>query len=259
MKLKFALFSLACMSLLFLTGFALDTSVDAGSSGESAWSPGVVAGDGIAFNGVAVSSPMQVILRQGPNDVHCDRMDLLDLEVVKGILRVEARADARKLKNIPVEISLPTLTKVSVTSDAIVSGATPFRDLEEVVLKMAGDGLISLELQAETVHPRMAGSGIMDLELDCTHVDGDIAGSGQVTMAGKAFSQRLVISGSGDFNAYDLTSEQAKISIAGSGECEVRVAQELKVRIMGSGSVRYQGDPLLKDQVMGSGRVVQVD
>ena len=52
-----------------------------------------------------------------------------------------------------------------------------------------------------------------------------------------------------------LASQEVEVSIAGSGEVEVRAQSRLKVEIAGTGAVSYWGSPELTSEIAGSGQV----
>ena len=56
-----------------------------------------------------------------------------------------------------------------------------------------------------------------------------------------------------------LASDEARVSISGSGNAQVQAYQKLKVSIAGSGDVRYAGSPEVSSSVAGSGSVRRVN
>ena len=70
--------------------------------------------------------------------------------------------------------------------------------------------------------------------------------------------QEIRVSGSGDLNARDLTSQRARINISGSGDAMARVEREIEGRISGSGSIVYSGAPSVAVRTSGSGRAIRM-
>jgi hypothetical protein len=81
------------------------------------------------------------------------------------------------------------------------------------------------------------------------------SGSTGVTISGQAGLQEVTLSGSGEYQAEDLQSKQARITITGSGKAVVSASDRLDVTITGSGSVEYIGDPELTKSVTGAGSI----
>jgi hypothetical protein len=82
-----------------------------------------------------------------------------------------------------------------------------------------------------------------------------LRGSGDISTAGTADSQDILIGGSGAYHAPDLKSKTATITIAGSGDADLNATEKLNVTIAGSGSVTYTGDPTVTQHILGSGTV----
>ena len=82
-----------------------------------------------------------------------------------------------------------------------------------------------------------------------------IAGSGNVQTAGRAAKLGVTIAGSGDLDADELETDNANVSIAGSGDARLTAHKDLSVSIVGSGDVTYRGNAQLRSRVTGSGSV----
>lgn len=83
----------------------------------------------------------------------------------------------------------------------------------------------------------------------------EVLGSGAVEIGGRADSQNLSVSGSGDYRAMELESKQAKVDVEGAGSAVVNASDALDVTVGGAGSVEYAGDPAVEQDGSGAGRV----
>lgn len=102
----------------------------------------------------------------------------------------------------------------------------------------------------------VSGSGDVQAEdISTDELAVTINGTGDVEISGKADSQNVEISGSGDYTAEDLESKQAKVDVGGTGSAIVNVSDELDARVSGTGSVEYIGDPTVNQNVSGTGEV----
>ncbi|HEV8500186.1 MAG TPA: head GIN domain-containing protein [Casimicrobiaceae bacterium] len=102
----------------------------------------------------------------------------------------------------------------------------------------------------------IAGAGTLDfaqLEVGDLNVEG--SGSVKARFAGRATRQKIDISGAGEYEAADLASETARVSVSGAGNVVVNAAKSLTVDISGAGQVSYVGDPELKKSIRGFGQV----
>ncbi len=82
-----------------------------------------------------------------------------------------------------------------------------------------------------------------------------ISGAGDVEISGRADGQEIDISGTGDYQAKDLESKEAKVDVGGTGSAIVNASDELDAKVSGAGSVEYVGDPTVNQDVSGTGEV----
>jgi hypothetical protein len=83
----------------------------------------------------------------------------------------------------------------------------------------------------------------------------NVSGSGNINLVGTAKRLNLRVSGSGDFRAFEMPTDTARITISGSGKGQLTVNKLLDVVISGSGDVIFKGNPNVTSQISGSGRV----
>lgn len=88
----------------------------------------------------------------------------------------------------------------------------------------------------------------------------EISGSGSIDLGGTTERLEADISGSGQVEAFDLSTKAARLRISGSGEIRVTVAESIRARISGSGRIKVAGQPPLRDtEVSGSGKIKFVE
>lgn len=84
-----------------------------------------------------------------------------------------------------------------------------------------------------------------------------LSGSGQIELSGTAKDIELSISGSAHADLSGIQTEEAEVSISGSGKVKLHVTKELEVSISGSGTVEYKGNPTnIEKHISGSGKVI---
>jgi hypothetical protein len=88
-----------------------------------------------------------------------------------------------------------------------------------------------------------SGSGDMEAKVDAPSVKVSGSGSGNISLSGRTKDFDCRMSGSGDVNCGDLRSENATISILGSGNAHVFASVHLNARTTGSGDIIYSGNP----------------
>lgn len=164
-------------------------------------------------------------------------MPTIESEVRDGVLVLGQKANANLNITKPVKY---TVTMIDIAGFAI-----------------SGSGAISSDsVDTSIIELAISGSGNIDItSLDGDSVEANLSGSGDVQVSGDVADQVVEISGSGKYDAADLRSATAVITIGGSGSATVWVDTTLDVTVGGSGDVSYYGDPILTQSVSGSGQV----
>lgn len=118
-------------------------------------------------------------------------------------------------------VTLPQISKVSVSGDSDVDITGQFPTIETFKLSISGSGEVD-------VHTTLNAS-----------------------------QTNISISGSGEADLKKLATKNADIDISGSGEVEISVEENLKARISGSGKIYYLGSPQIDSQISGSGKLIK--
>ena len=163
-------------------------------------------------------------------------------EVQGGILQI------RTQRNVDLRPSLPIEYHLTVIS------------LESVMLSGVADITVS-DLITPQLSLTLSGVGNVTVtNLDADVLDVVFSGEGNFAISGTVNLQRLNVTGLGDYDARDLTSLDAVISIVGNVNqtATVRVSDMLTVTILGNGTVFYIGDPFVDSNITGSGSVQQI-
>jgi hypothetical protein len=132
----------------------------------------------------------------------------------------------------------------------------PFEKIS--ALSFAGSGnLIGKDvINANDFELKMTGSGNCKLEINAKNVDVKFTGTGSLKLSGTAEELEAKTAGSGDLNCTKLVSQNADVSVAGSGSLEVNCTNNLVAKVAGSGNIQYKGNPKIIDsKVTGSGDI----
>lgn len=193
----------------------------------------------------------------------------LDVEIVQGD-RHEVVVEAAP------GIHTRIRTQVSGDTLRITSGAPEGRSLRSgssrgvrVVVRSPSVQAISLAGSVRLTSPSLVvpslkidAAGATSLDIDALKVDSlRLTGSGAVKaeLAGQATEQTISLSGAGSFQAPDLVSESARVSVSGAGKVVVNARKSLRVDLSGAGIVEYLGNPELKESVSGLGRIKRLE
>lgn len=115
-------------------------------------------------------------------------------------------------------------------------------------------------LAVDRLSLRLTGNGELDFpDLSASHLEVVTArGTGAVRVTGRVSTQRIELSGVADYEALQLASSRARMTLSGTGSARVRVEDHLTASIAGSGSIYYLGNPELDSTITGTGDLVQI-
>jgi len=159
-----------------------------------------------------------------------------------GSLVIKSKEHVNLSPTNPIRIYITTskLEQIQLSGSGNIIGKNKFTGGDKLILKISGSGDIQLEVNAPEVRA-------------------EISGSGSMTLQGETQNENITIAGVGDYNADGLKAENAKVSIAGSGDVKVFAENKLDINIAGSGSVFYKGAATVKQHVVGSGDVKKME
>jgi hypothetical protein len=200
-------------------------------------------------------------------DVHdFDRVELAGigtLNITQGTTEaLTVRAEDNLLPKLESVVQRGTLTL------APVPGAN-LRPTKPIVFDLTVKGLHGIDvagsgdvrasgLTADQLVLGMSGSGSMNTSrINAGTLTVQVSGSGDVTVSGQASRQMVTVSGSGMYTARDLSSQQAVVSVSGSGSSALNVSDSLTAIISGSGDVTYLGTPAVQRRITGSGSLTK--
>jgi hypothetical protein len=128
-------------------------------------------------------------------------------------------------------------------------------------LQVNGNGKIISEnsIASDNLALSVAGNGSIDLDIKGNYLKTEVSGSGAFALKGYASTNDVVISGSGNINAFLCELEKAKVKMSGSGTCELNVTGNLEALVVGSGSLKHKGNTKeVSKKIYGSGVVDRV-
>jgi hypothetical protein len=188
--------------------------------------------DAPSFNGLQVSSGIDVYLKQGNNEaitVEADENlhEYIITEVKGGVLHVYTEANIHDAEMTRVYVTMKDVTSVKTSSAGDVVGETPIKSDR-------------LELSASS-------AGDINLEVYAKEIEADISSSGDMTLTGETEKLEADLSSAGDLNAYDLKAREANISVSSAGDADINVSEKITARASSAGDINYKGDPQYVD------------
>jgi hypothetical protein len=174
------------------------------------------------------------------------------------------RIDNRDSVDVRLHVGEPQSVRVRAGDKVIDDVQTVVRD-GTLQLTFDHHGFGSDDVVVEASVPKLtgieaSGSGDVDAkDIDADSFDVRSNGSADITLDGTATRLAVALDGSGDAHLGDLQAHEARVTVGGSGDADVRAKQRLDVALNGSGDVRYHGDPALTKRLDGSGDLSRGD
>jgi hypothetical protein len=124
-------------------------------------------------------------------------------------------------------------------------------------LNLGGAGVIRAEgLTGDKLKLYHSGLGLLNITgLNVHELGVTLGGLGEIRLAGKVESQVVELSGGGSYQAVDLRTQEADVTLTGAGTAKVWVEAKLKASVSGAGSILYRGEPQVDQSVSGLGSV----
>jgi hypothetical protein len=174
-------------------------------------------------------------------------------------VKVEAQQNLQEyiqVENKGGELHIRNKQGYNIQSEGEITIFVSAPSLKGIYLSGSGNVISANQLNGSDVFViKSAGSGNVTIDLETADLKASISGSGNVTLKGKTSDLEGRIAGSGNIRAKELQSANTSVQISGSGSAEVVATQKLNTNIAGSGDVKYWGDASVDSKVRGSGSV----
>lgn len=202
-----------------------------------------------------VESFKRVIVKSGSAKIYVKQADVESL-------KIEAEESIIAAFNIRLENETLEIEQ-KISSGLYPSKPINFyvttRNIDSVSIFGSGELHSQGNLKVDKLKVNISGSGLANLEVTGNELFIKILGSGEATVKGTIDSQKIAINGNATYNAPDLISKEAYISMNGSGKAYVNVQDSLNIKIFGSGILKYIGKPELQQSISGSGSIEAVN
>ncbi|WP_341215009.1 head GIN domain-containing protein [uncultured Wocania sp.] len=187
-------------------------------------------------------------------------MDFILVSGKEGQIKIEGESNlleyiVTEVKDKNLIVKVKKGVNINSSKNKGIKITIPFEDISNVSLAGSGDLISKDQIVTDNLKISLAGAGDVNLNIKTQSVKGAVAGSGDISLKGSTNKLVAKVAGSGDFNSYGLNSNDAEVSVAGSGDVKVSASNNLKARVAGSGDVTYRGNPKVDKKVAGSGDI----
>lgn len=189
------------------------------------------------FNVFVTIGNTPVIKIEGESNI----LPYIETYVESGRLVVQSKDNVslNTIQPVKVYITTPRINKIESEGMGDIVGQTPITDASKIELQLQGNGNV-------------------DLDVDAPQVEATIGGTGSIQLKGQTKNFDCKIMGNGSLSAFDLQTEETKLTILGNGGAEVSASVKLDVTIAGNGNVRYKGNVTPNKTITGNGNITQV-
>jgi hypothetical protein len=102
----------------------------------------------------------------------------------------------------------------------------------------------------------LSGAGdVKATDVNGPHLSIANSGAGRITVSGRADDQVVELSGTGEYDGANLASQDADVSVSGTGTAVVNASRTLNAHVTGVGSVEYLSNPQVTKDITGIGTV----
>jgi hypothetical protein len=192
--------------------------------------------------GVTLATPGELIIQLGePESLKIEMeenlLPYLETQVQDGVLSIGFKS------GVGVEPTKPIRYDLKVKS------------LKTLINASLGN-IHAPNLQAQNFKVEVDSVGNVDLAgLLAERLEVDLTSLGNLTISGgQAPHQDLTISSEGDYQAGDLLSNSAVVTINSNGDATIWVTDTLDVTLTSSGNVNYYGEPQVTTAISSSGK-----
>jgi hypothetical protein len=134
------------------------------------------------------------------------------------------------------------------------------RDLKSLSTKGVGKIKTEQALKLDQFKLNCKGVGAINLKLSANMLVVQSETVGAITLAGKVTEADITHNGVGVLQAFELLTQNLKLSSNGVGAAEVYASESIAIEAKGLGSVQYKGNPETKNIISeGIGKVSSVD
>ncbi|MBA2597288.1 MAG: DUF2807 domain-containing protein [Chloroflexia bacterium] len=169
-------------------------------------------------------------------------------------------AEPRVLERIATEVSDGTLfirpDRSFTTREPIVYSLT-VDDLTRIDLSGAGQ-IEAPVLNTDQLQVTVSGAGSVTIdELTADLLEVEASGNVTMMLGGTVDSQSVTLGGAGTYDATNLASRLAAVTVDAAAQAVVQVSERLEATASGASSITYIGDPDVSESTSGVGSVTQ--
>ncbi|MEP1094133.1 MAG: head GIN domain-containing protein [Cyclobacteriaceae bacterium] len=211
-----------------------------------------------SFSKITAHEGIDVYIKKGSNEearVVARGIDIEDVltDVSGGRLKVHLDGNNHRNVDVDVYVTYVSLNAIAASSAASLRAEGQIVTDGDFDVKVTSAGDLEADIKADELNISVSSAGDAELKVDVDEIEADVSSAGDIEIEGSARIQDIEASSSGEYDAYDVESEDVDVSASSGGSIKVNVSQKVDARASSGGSVRYKGSPRYVDVSSSSG------
>jgi len=192
------------------------------------------------FNAIALSAGMNLYLEQGDKE-YC-KIEAEDNVITQIITEVKNGKLIIRYKNM-----LGGITNIKPVNFHIT-----FKNLNEISAS-SGSRVESSLINTDSLKVNISSGATGTFEVNARTLDVGLSSGSQMEISGETGDQKVNLSSGVTYDAEDLKSKNAEISVSSGAQAKIAVSDNLNVNISSGGSVYYSGKPQVTSNISSGG------
>jgi len=204
-----------------------------------------------AFNGIEVSSGVEVEFSQNPNQsvtvqTEADKQQYVVTEVENGVLKIFVRnKGVRNLNfsNLKVVVSNPKLSRLVTKSGSSFKAVTPVSE-STLALSSNSGSLVSgtFKIATNTALEVESGSNVK-INLDTKSIAIDASSGSSLKLSGTASTSVISASSGSSVSAGDFVTKSAVVDASSGSSVKINTTESVTASASSAASIQYKGNP----------------
>ena len=195
------------------------------------------------FNGIRVSSGINVELKQGENQsvfVQADEniLQYIITEIKGDVLRIGIEQNITIVnKSVKLMITMKEIKSLQASSSGNLTGVSP--------------------IKADMLEIRTSSGGNMDIDVAANKINVKTSSGGNASLRGNSNVLEVDVSSGGNINASQLEAREVNADASSGGNVKIDVTEKLIAKASSGGDISYIGEPKVVDSRSSSGGTIR--
>jgi hypothetical protein len=133
-------------------------------------------------------------------------------------------------------------------------------DIEKIEMSGAGNVITETPITTDVFTLIVSGVSEMNpIEVLADSISTIFLGDGMIHYSGNARAHKIVVSGTGEIDAYSLITNSTDITSNGDGDIFVTTSEQLNAVLKNTGSVYYKGNPIVTMEEINTGKLIDAN